>query len=82
MSELFYSYSHICINTELDPEDYIEDFTNKEGEFYLNYMIGFLKGDMALRKSIKTSAEAGSHPAQQLFLKIQEEAAIEIKAHE
>ena len=82
MAELFYTYSHICINAELDPEDHFEDFSNKKGEFYLNYMIGFLKGDMPLRQSIKTSAENGSHPAQQLLLKIQEESAIENKANE
>ena len=82
MAELFYTYEQICINCELDPENHIEDFTNKEGEFYTAYMTGYLTGDMALRQSIKQSADNGSHPAQQLLLKIQEEANIQIKAHE
>ena len=82
MAELFYPYDQICINCELDPEEHIQDFTNKTGEFFTNYTIGFLKGDMLLRQSIKTSAENGSHPAQQLMLKLQEEANIQIKAHE
>ena len=82
MAELFYTYQHICINAELDPETHFEDFTLKHGEFYTNYMIGFLKGDMILRQSIKTSAENGSHPAQQLLLKLQEESTLEIKANE
>ena len=82
MAELFYTYEHICINTELDPELHFEDFINKEGDFYMNYMIGYLKGDMLLRSSIKQSAENGSHPAQQLLLKLQEESTIENKANE
>ena len=82
MAELFYTYEQICINCELDPETHIEDFTNKEGEFYTAYITGYLRGDMALRKSIKQSADNGSHPAQQLMLKIQEEANIQIKANE
>jgi hypothetical protein len=81
MAELFYSYEHICINAEVDPEDHIEDFTEKRGEFYTAYITGFLKGDILLRQSIKQSAENGSHPAQQLLLKLQEEATIEIKAN-
>ena len=82
MAELFYNFEHICINAELDPEDYIEEFTDKAGEFYTAYITGYLKGDIALRQSIKTSADNGSHPAQQLLLKLQEEANIQIKANE
>ena len=82
MAELFYTFEHICINAELDPESYIEDFNNKAGDFYIAYVTGYLKGDMTLRKSIKTSADNGSHPAQQLLLKIQEETNIQIKANE
>jgi len=82
MAELFYTFEHICINAEVDPEAYIEDFTDKTGEFFTAYITGYLKGDIALRQSIKKSADNGSHPAQQLLLKLQEEANIQIKANE
>ena len=82
MAELFYAFEQICINAEVDPEDYHEDFYNNLGEFYTAYMTGYLKGDIALRQSIQTSANNGSHPAQQLLLKLQEEANIQIKANE
>jgi hypothetical protein len=82
MAELFYSFDLICINIEVDKETYFEDFTNKTGDFYAHYITGFLKGDMMLRQSIKKSADNGSHPAQQLLLKIQEESNLYNKANE
>jgi hypothetical protein len=82
MAELFYTYEQICLNAQIDPQEHFEAFSNKEGELFKNYMIGYLKGDIALRQSIKKSADNGSHPAQQLLIKIQEESNIHIKAHE
>lgn len=82
MAELFYCFEDICICLETDKEDFYEDFVNKTGEFYRTYMTGFLTGDMKLRKSIQNSANNGSHPAQQLLLKIQEDLLIKSKAHE
>ena len=82
MAELFYTYEQICLNAQIDPEEHFDAFSNKEGEFFENYVIGYLKGDIALRQSIKKSADNGSHPAQQLLIKIQEESNINIKAHE
>ena len=82
MAELFYDFKQCCIAAEVESEDFIEDFNNKTGQFYKSYMMGYLKGDMALRQSIKKSADNGSHPAQQLLLKLQEEANINTKANE
>lgn len=82
MAELFYCFEDICICLEIDTEEFYEDFSNKTGDFYRSYMTGYLTGDMKLRKSIQNSANNGSHPAQQLLLKMQEDLLIKSKANE
>lgn len=82
MAELFYDFHSCCIAADLDAQDFTEDFYNHHGQFYTAYMRGYLKGDIALRQSIKKSADNGSHPAQTLLLKLQEDANINTKANE
>lgn len=82
MAELFYSFEDICTCLEVEKEDFFEDFYARTGEFYRAYMTGYLTGDMKLRKSIQASANNGSHPAQQLLLKMQEDLSIQLKANE
>jgi hypothetical protein len=74
MAELFFNVNEIAANIEADAEALDLEMEMKRGLFYRAYMKGWLKGDVALRRSIAKAAENGSSPAQQMMLNYQKNA--------
>ena len=71
MAELFYDPETIALNIEVDPEDFSFIIKSKKGTAYQAFFKGWLKGDIALLKSIQTAANNGSNPAQNAMLNFQ-----------
>jgi hypothetical protein len=73
MAKLFYPASDIAINIEVDTEEFVLAIKAQDNDIYKAYRKGWLISDIKLRKSILTSAENGSNPAQQMLRQIQQE---------
>lgn len=76
MAGLFFAPDEIAFNLEIDTEQFRVLINSKSGDEYTAFISGQLTGDLRLRAGIMNAAEHGSHPAQQLMLKIREESII------
>ncbi len=74
MGELFYSIDDIADNIGVDAEELAAVMELRAGKVWEAYRRGWLKGDLALRRSIAKAAENGSNPAQQMMLNLQKQA--------
>lgn len=81
MAGLFFSPGEIAVNLEVDPDDFKSLIKSKTGDEYTAFISGYLTGDIRLRSGIMKAAAHGSHPAQQLILKIKEESEIKASIH-
>lgn len=66
MASLFYRLEDIADNLQINSM-LLMDMYEQKTEVYTRYKKGYLSADIALRKSIKISAQNGSNPAQVLF---------------
>ena len=66
MASLFYRLEDIADNLQINSMLLIDLYEQKT-EVYYRYKKGYLSADIALRKSIKISAQNGSNPAQILL---------------
>lgn len=71
MAELFCSPEDIAINVGVDIDVFETQIKAREGECFIAYKTGWLRGDLKIRKSVAKSAENGSNPAQTMLLEMQ-----------
>ncbi len=82
MAELFYTPEEISENLEIDYEDFRQAMARKDNEIYRAFRMGWISGDMKLRKGIALAAEHGSNPAQQMLMQLKEKSEIKLQSNE
>ncbi len=64
MAELFFPPEDIAINIGMPVEEFNLELLSQEGEVFMAFKTGWLKGEIPLRKSIAQASANGSNPAQ------------------
>ena len=78
-AELFFTPQEIARNLEIPYDVFESELMDHDSEISKAVFTGKLQGEYKLRTAIMNMADHGSHPAQQLMLKIKEESEVIFK---